>query len=398
MARFINSKGQPVNISFFDLFFASAPSRNSCLERKKLRKEDPPSPKSPPSSTTTKEAPTEEIKTAESTPAEWTKIEEMGLLGAKALNKTWKEISEALPGKNLEEIKKKYRELYVDAPANIKPKEVEGKKEETKETEENGEKKDEGKEEGKDEKKEEKKEEKEEKSEDVEKDAAKAAEEIKKDSKSGKKYGKAVKHGKKGQKGQKIQKGKETTEEPKAEEAKGEEGKPEEKKGILKAKATNEEKGKGGDLKWIYGHPVIFVDDNEELEYEELYYLYGLSARYDEQKWITVDSKFFDKFGKRVGAEKLKEKLGGKHMFARNVGQSADGAVRIRDPQTYGRQTLARSDTEEASVGSSSSEEETQGTGVNEETVTSPIAVVPDSEEEADSRQEVTTVVESQKA
>ena len=209
----------------------------------------------------------EETKTTESTPAEWTKIEEMGLLGAKALNKTWKEISEALPGKNLEEIKKKYRELYVDAPANVKPKEAEGKKEETKETEDKVEKKDEGKEEGKDEKVEEKKEEK---SEDVEKDVAKAAEEIKKDSKGGKKWGKAAKPGKKGQKGQKVQKGKETTEEPKAEEAKVEEGKSEEKKGILKAKATIEEKGKGGGLKWIQGHPVIFVDDDEELDYEEV--------------------------------------------------------------------------------------------------------------------------------
>ena len=209
----------------------------------------------------------EETKTTESTPAEWTKIEEMGLLGAKALNKTWKEVSEALPGKNLEEIKKKYRELYVDAPANVKRKEAEGKKEETKEIENKGEKNEERKEEGEDEKV---GDEKEEKLEDVEKDEAKAAEELKKDGKGGKKWGKVGKHGKKGQKGQKVQMGKETTEEAKAEEAKVEEGKSEEKKGILKAKATIEEKGKGGDLKWIHGHPVIFVDDDEELSYEEV--------------------------------------------------------------------------------------------------------------------------------
>lgn len=41
----------------------------------------------------------------------------------------------------------------------------------------------------------------------------------------------------------------------------------------------------------------------------QLLFLYALNARYDEHKWITVDSKFFDRFGKRVGAEKLKEKL-----------------------------------------------------------------------------------------
>ena len=85
-------------------------------------------------------------------------------------------------------------------------------------------------------------------------------------------------------------------------------------------------------------------------------------------------------------------------MDARNVSQSADQAIRIRDSQTYGRQVFARSDTEEASVGSSSSEEETHDKGVNKETVTSPIAVIPYSEEEADSRQVATTAVETQKA
>ena len=49
-----------------------------------------------------------------------------------------------------------------------------------------------------------------------------------------------------------------------------EEAKPEEKMGTLKAKATAEERGKGGELKSIGGHPVIFVDDNEELEFDEV--------------------------------------------------------------------------------------------------------------------------------
>ena len=38
----------------------------------------------------------------------------------------------------------------------------------------------------------------------------------------------------------------------------------------MKAKATAEEKGKGGELKSIDGHPVIFVDDDEELEFHEV--------------------------------------------------------------------------------------------------------------------------------
>ena len=80
-------------------------------------------------------------------------------------------------------------------------------------------------------------------------------------------------------------------------------------------------------------------------------------------------------------------------------GKSGDRAIRIRDPQSYGRQTFARPDTEEAIVARSISEEETQGTRSNEETVTSPIAVIRGSEEEADSRQQTTEApVETQKA
>ena len=148
----------------------------------------------------------------------------MALLGMKAQGMTWKEIDEALPGKELGDIKKKYKELYVDAPANVKPKEADSKKEEAK--------KGEGK-----------------------------AEEESKENVEVKKAGKEGKQGKKFQKGQKGT--------GKAEEA-PEEAKPEETKGILKAKATAEEKGMGGELKSIHGHPVIFVDDDEELDFNEV--------------------------------------------------------------------------------------------------------------------------------
>ena len=179
---------------------------------------------------------------------------------------SWKEIGEALPGKDMEDIKKKYRELYVVAPANVKQKETEARKEETKKDENN-------------------KEEKKEKNEEVAKsDEAKAAE-ASKESGDGKKGGKEGKQAKKGQKGQKEQKGTEKAKEAKVEqakpeeakveqakpeEAKEEEAKPDTKTGILKAKATKGEKGKGGELKSINGHPVIFVDDNEELEFDEV--------------------------------------------------------------------------------------------------------------------------------
>lgn len=163
----------------------------------------------------------------------------------------WKEIGEALPGKNEEDIKKKYRELYVGAPANVKPKEAEAKKEETtKETADHKEaKQEEKKEEG------------------AKSDEAKTSEESKK---KGAKEGKQGKKGQKGQKGQKGPKSKEKAEQAKPEESKVEEAKMKEKQGILKAKATAGEMDKGGELKSINGHPVIFVDDDEELEFEEV--------------------------------------------------------------------------------------------------------------------------------
>lgn len=164
----------------------------------------------------------------------------------KAQNMTWKEINEALPGKDLKDIKNKFRVLYLDAPANVKPKDAEAKKEETKETENNKEDK------------------KEEKKGQAKSDEAKVAEDSKKGSKDNKKGGKEGKQGKKGQKG------KEKAEEEESEEAEVKEAQPEGKKGILKAKARAEEMGQGGELKSIHGHPVIFVDDDEELEFEEV--------------------------------------------------------------------------------------------------------------------------------
>ena len=81
------------------------------------------------------------------------------------------------------------------------------------------------------------------------------------------------------------------------------------------------------------------------------------------------------------------------------LGKSADRAIRIGDPQNYGRQTFARSDIEEAIIVSPYSEEETHTTDFNVKTVTSPIAALPGSEEEADSRQQATAAaVENQKA
>ena len=160
---------------------------------------------------------------------------------------SWKEMDETLPGKGIEEIKKKYKAMYGDAPPDFKAME------------------------GKSEKKDEKEEAK-----------AKAPEEPK-ENPQGKQGDKEGKMGKKNQKGQKGQKDKKKAEEAKPGEAKGEEAKADETKCILKAKATVEERGIGGELKSINGHPVIFVDDDDELDFQEV------SPRNSKRSWRGGD-------------------------------------------------------------------------------------------------------------
>lgn len=195
-----------------------------------------------PQSTAATEASSEPIVVTESGSAEWTRLEELALLGMKAEDMTWKEIDEMLPGKDVENIKKKYGELFVAGPASVEPKEGEARIE--------GAKKEEEKQDGKEE---------------VKTDKAKTVEESKKEKPEDKKSRTESKRGRKKHKEYKAEKGK-----GRAEYEKSEEGKPEETRGILKAKATAMEKGKGGELKSINGHPVIFVDDDEELNFNEV--------------------------------------------------------------------------------------------------------------------------------
>ena len=171
----------------------------------------------------------------------------MALLGMKAQNMAWKEIEDALPGKNQEVIKNKYKELNVNAPASSKPKEEKSQKEEAKKGEEKTEeKKEEVKAEGK--------------KEGAQADETKGTEKSKENTEE-KKGRKESAQGKKHQKGQK---GKGKTQEAKV---KPEEAKSEKTKGFLFAKARAEDIGK---MTTIHGHPVIFIDDQEELSYDEV--------------------------------------------------------------------------------------------------------------------------------
>ena len=161
---------------------------------------------------------------------------------------SWKEMDETLPGKGIEEIKKKYSAMYGDAPPDFKAMEEMVKKKDEKE------------------------------------EAKPTAPEEPKENPQGKQGDKEGKAGKKNQKGQKGQKDKKKAEEvnpgeAKGGEAKGGEAKADETKGILKAKATAEERGIGGELKSINGHPVIFVDDDDELDFQEV------SPRNSEGPW-----------------------------------------------------------------------------------------------------------------
>ena len=64
------------------------------------------------SSATPPDNTTEPAKVSIGTAKGWTQIDDAALLGMKAQNKTWKEISEAMPDKGLTDMKQRYKELY----------------------------------------------------------------------------------------------------------------------------------------------------------------------------------------------------------------------------------------------------------------------------------------------
>ncbi|KAL8939419.1 MAG: hypothetical protein Q9216_003363 [Gyalolechia sp. 2 TL-2023] len=61
--------------------------------------------------------------------------------------------------------------------------------------------------------------------------------------------------------------------------------------------------------KTINGSPIIYIDENDPLDIEELSHLYNMNCAFEEQRWIRMASKFFDQTGKRIEPEWLREKL-----------------------------------------------------------------------------------------
>ncbi|KAL8834218.1 MAG: hypothetical protein Q9170_003849 [Blastenia crenularia] len=59
----------------------------------------------------------------------------------------------------------------------------------------------------------------------------------------------------------------------------------------------------------LNGSPIIYIDENDPLGIDELSLLYNMNCAFEEQRWVRMASKFFDQTGKRIEPEWLKEKL-----------------------------------------------------------------------------------------
>ncbi|KAL9124149.1 MAG: hypothetical protein Q9217_006494 [Psora testacea] len=98
----------------------------------------------------------------------------------------------------------------------------------------------------------------------------------------------------------------------KAEDKKGKtEAKADDAKGTEKKSNLKESKGKEqeGVLKKIGDRPIIYMDSGDQLDAEELAKLYKLHAKAERGKWVEISSRFFDRTGKRITPDVLKEKL-----------------------------------------------------------------------------------------
>ncbi|KAI4123326.1 MAG: hypothetical protein LQ347_006198 [Umbilicaria vellea] len=56
---------------------------------------------------------------------------------------------------------------------------------------------------------------------------------------------------------------------------------------------------------------VIYVDEDDGLTVKDLIYMVRLADRYEEEKWLKVASRFYDRTGRRVAPRYIAEKLAG---------------------------------------------------------------------------------------
>ncbi|KAI4139765.1 MAG: hypothetical protein L6R39_006128 [Caloplaca ligustica] len=59
----------------------------------------------------------------------------------------------------------------------------------------------------------------------------------------------------------------------------------------------------------LNGCPIIYLEENDPLDVYELSFLYNMNCTFEEERWIRMASRFFDRTGKRIEPEWLKEKL-----------------------------------------------------------------------------------------
>ncbi|MCJ1426046.1 hypothetical protein MMC29_003948 [Sticta canariensis] len=204
----------------------------------------------------------------------WTDVQDALLLGLKALgNKTWKEIGKLFEGKDTEDLRERYAELTTVPKGETKVDAVVEEEKTTNTTDEETE--------GKNDKKSKKKNKK-------RGDTAETNDQEGNDEAvPGKK--KKDKHGQDNQpKG--ILKPDEATQEQSSEVAPG------------------QPSDNGAQLNYK-GHPLITFDANDGLSPRELLYLSNLHERLEQEKWLQLASKLFDKTGKRVPSCVLREKF-----------------------------------------------------------------------------------------
>ncbi|KAI4115395.1 MAG: hypothetical protein LQ338_007868, partial [Usnochroma carphineum] len=223
--------------------------------------------------------PADDAKPAEgAAKTSWTPAEDVALLSLKGQNKTWKEIGEILVGKDKDELRNRYKEIggasggeggepaKDGAAASAQPNAGKGNK---------GKQKGEGEQKGKGKQEEAKADEKKDDAAVVATAAAAAPATS----------NEAVVADKKDSKIRGILR-------------QGSDGAFQFREATIPDGATT-----------LNGCPIIYLEENDPLDIDELSFLYNMNCAFEEQRWIRMASKFFDQTGKRIEPEWLKDKL-----------------------------------------------------------------------------------------
>ena len=277
---------------------------------------DPPAPEAPaaaPEPAATVEPPAEPAAAAPASPdAEaanpvpvWTDVQDAMLLGLKAIGKTWKEIGALVEGKDTEDLRERYDEITAAKPAEKKEKKGEAAKDEGQTT-----------------------------------DATEEESEAKKGKKNKNEKNKN-KNKKKDDQGDAVSQEESDDVAEEATTKKDKKNKNKQPRGILKpddASQTSDDSTTAApddDLPRFYnGHPIIYIDPADGLTpnevspprpqyhthvYEpiltpllpktQLQNLFKMYQHIEQNKWLQMASRLFDKTGKRVSPDLLREKF-----------------------------------------------------------------------------------------